>query len=342
MATSAQLKALFRSYADEDNDRFYTYALQISAHEARTGHGKLAKELRDIIDAAKQKKEKVSLSQGVLPIVQPKGELANLLSASYPDVRLSEMILAEGISERLKRIIKEQHQAEILSSHGLSPRRKFLLLGPPGTGKTMTASALAGELHLPLFVIRLDGIITKFMGETSAKLRLVFDAIKQHRGIYLFDEFDSIGTTRGSMNDVGEIRRILNSFLQFIDQDDSNSMILAATNHPDILDYALFRRFDDVIEYSLPDKKERLKLLEGKLTGFSGVELNLEKLAEESEGLSYAEISRACEDSLKDTIISRRKTVTQKTVEQMLSERKKFHFKIFEHSPLPPQSKGKK
>ena len=339
MATSAQLKALFRSYADGDDDRFHTYAMQISAHEARRGHGKLAKELRDILDAAKQKKEKADLSQGVLPIVQPKGELAALLSASYPDVRLMEMILAEGVSKRLKRIIKEQHQVEVLQSHGLAPRRKFLLLGPPGTGKTMTASALAGELHLPLFVIRLDGVITKFMGETSAKLRLVFDAINQHRGIYLFDEFDSIGTTRGSMNDVGEIRRVLNSFLQFIDQDKSNSMILAATNHPDILDYALFRRFDDVIEYDLPDKKDRLKLLETKLAGFSGAELNLEKLAEKSEGLSYAEISRACEDSLKDTIINQRETVVQKIVEQMLAERKKYHNKIFKNTP---QDKGKK
>jgi SpoVK/Ycf46/Vps4 family AAA+-type ATPase len=208
MATSAQLKALVKSYADGDDNRFYTYAMQIAAHEARAGHGKLAKELREIIDAAKQKKEKITLSQKTLPIVRPKGELSKLLSASYPKIRLSEMILDNEVSERLNRIIKEQRQIEILQSHGLTPRRKFLLLGPPGTGKTMTAAALAGELHLPLFVIRLDGVITKFMGETSAKLRLVFDAIKQHKGVYLFDEFDSIGTMRALINDVGEIRRI--------------------------------------------------------------------------------------------------------------------------------------
>ncbi len=338
MATSAQLKALFKSYAEGDEERFYTYAMQISAHEARAGHGKLAKELRNILDEAKQKREKVSLSQGILPIVQPKGELAHLLSASYPDVRFSEMVVEDEISERLNRIIKEQRQIEKLQSHGLSPRRKFLLLGPPGTGKTMTASALAGELHLPLFVIRLDGVITKFMGETSAKLRLVFDAIKQHRGIYLFDEFDSIGTTRGSMNDVGEIRRILNSFLQFIDQDHSNSMILSATNHPDILDYALFRRFDDVIEYSLPDRENRLKLLRIRLTGLCTPGLDLEKLADEADGLSHAEISRACEDSLKYTIINHKEKVTQQIVEQMLAERKKYHNKVFKNSP---QSAGK-
>jgi hypothetical protein len=173
-----------------------------------TAMGNWLKELRDIIDAAKQNKEKIAFSQQPLPIVQPKGELANLFSASYPRIRLLEMILDDDVSDRLNRIIKEQPQIEKLHSHGLSPRRKFLLLGPPGTGKTMAASALVGELNLPLFVIRLEGVITKFMGETSAKLRLVFDEIKQHRGIYLFDEFDSIGTTRSSINDVGEIRRI--------------------------------------------------------------------------------------------------------------------------------------
>lgn len=332
MATSAQLKALFRSFADDDAERFYTYALQISAHEARLGHGKLAKELRDIIDAARQKKDKITLSKRTLPIVQPKGELVNLLSASFPDVRLSEMILAKDVSKRLDRIIKEQRQIEVLRSHGLIPRRKLLLLGPPGTGKTMTASALAGELHLPQFVIRLEGLITKFMGETAAKLRLVFDAIKQHRGIYLFDEFDSIGSTRTSINDVGEIRRILNSFLQFIDQDDSDSMILAATNHPNILDYALFRRFDDVIEYDIPDKDNRLKLFKTRLAGFYAPGLLIEKLANESEGLSHAEINRVCQDALKEAIINREDKVSQQIVEQMLAERKQYNSKIFKNS----------
>ncbi|MGR3176502.1 MAG: AAA family ATPase [Candidatus Anammoxibacter sp.] len=329
MATSSQLKALVQSYAEGNEDSFYTYVMQIAAHEARVGHGKLAKELRDIIDAAKHKKEKITLSQKVLPIVQPKGELSKLLSAFYPKVRITEMILDSKIAERLNRIIKEQQQNAIIQSHGLNPRRKFLLLGPPGTGKTMTAYALAGELHFPLFVIRLDGIITKFMGETSAKLRLVFDAIKQHRGIYLFDEFDSIGTMRASMNDVGEIRRILNSFLQFIDQDDSDSLIFAATNHPQILDYALFRRFDDVIEYTLPKTEYRLKLLKNKLTAFCKTNFNWDKLAVESERLSYAEINRACEDSMKDTIINHRETISQKSIVQMLKERRKYHSKIY-------------
>ena len=116
--------------------------------------------------------------------------------------------------------------------HGLSPRRKLLLVGPPGTGKTLTASVLAGELGLPLLEVRLDGLITRFMGETAAKLRQIFDATDQTRGVYFFDEFDAIGSERAIANDVGEIRRVLNSFLQMIEQDRSHSMVIAATTIP--------------------------------------------------------------------------------------------------------------
>ena len=120
----------------------------------------------------------------------------------------------------------------------------------------MTAAAVAGELGLPLFSIQLDGLITKYMGETAAKLRVVFDAIQATRGVYLFDEFDALGGERGSKNDVGEIRRVLNSFLQFLEQDESDSLVLGATNHAGLLDRALFRRFDAVLEYALPTPEE--------------------------------------------------------------------------------------
>jgi len=333
MPTSEQLKTLIKSHLEGDENRFFSCAMQIAAHEARVGHGQFAKELRDLIDAAKRKQNHVLMSPKTVPIVQPKGELASLLTVFFPKAFLPEMVLDDAIASRLKRIIKEQRQIEKIRSYGLSPRRKLLLIGPPGTGKTMTSFALAGELSLPLFVIRLDGVITKFMGETSAKLRLIFDAINQHRGIYLFDEFDSIGTMRGTMNDVGEIRRVLNSFFQFIDQDESISLILAATNHPEILDYALFRRFDDVIEYSLPEKSNRIALMQNKLSIKNTVKLNLEELAKKSDGLSYAEIVRACEDAVKDVLIHNRKELTQNIMVQMLSERKRYYKKTTRVSP---------
>jgi SpoVK/Ycf46/Vps4 family AAA+-type ATPase len=327
MATSEQLKALLKSYIEADESRFLAIAMQIAAHEARIGHGEFAKELRQIIDDAKIQSKRSHFSKEPIPITQPKGELSSLLTTSFPKIKLSDMILDSDISDRLTRIIKEQRQITKLRSYGLSPRRKFLLLGPPGTGKTMTASALAGELNLSLFVIRLEGVITKYMGETSAKLRLVFDAISQYKGVYLFDEFDSIGTMRGAINDVGEMRRILNSFLQFIDQDNSDSLILAGSNHFEILDYALFRRFDDVIQYKLPNKTNRIQILKNRLAMYQKHNINWERLADAASKLSYAEITRACEDAAKDMIIHDRKKITNDVILQMLSERNLFHNK---------------
>src|SRR5690606_7401585 len=188
MANADQLKALLQSHLEGDDNRFYSVAMQVAAHEAKRGHGKLAEELRSLVDQAKAKRSitPVSFSKAV-PISKPRGELANLLSVSYPKFRLGDMVLNTELSQQLDRIIREQrHAAEILS-HGLSPRRKLLLVGPPGTGKTMTASVLAGELGLPLFQVRLDGLITKFMGETAAKLRQIFESTHQTRGVYFFD-----------------------------------------------------------------------------------------------------------------------------------------------------------
>jgi hypothetical protein len=254
MAKADQVKALIRSHAEGDDTRFYSIAMQVAAQEARSGKGRLAQELRDLVDRLKghRRPDPQDRTVGPVPLAQPRGELAGLLVAAYPKTRLADMVLAERPRSRLVRVLREQRQRELLSTRGFTPLRRLLLLGPPGTGKTMTASALAGELAIPLLTIQLDGLITKFMGETAAKLRMVFDAIRETRGVYLFDEFDALGGDRGARNDVGEIRRVLNSFLQFLEQDESDSLILAATNHPAILDRALFRRFDAVVEYALP------------------------------------------------------------------------------------------
>ena len=164
-----------------------------------------------------------------MPIVHPRGELAGLFSASYPKLRLSDMVLDEPTQARLTRIVREQRARHKLRSFSLEPRRKLLLIGPPGTGKTMTAGALPANYSFPSLSFGSTSLITKFMGETAAKLRLVFEAMTSSRGVYLFDEFDSIGAQRALPNEVGEIRRVLNSFLQCIEHDTSDSLILAAT-----------------------------------------------------------------------------------------------------------------
>lgn len=317
MARGVQLKALLRSHLEGDEERFRSVALQLAAHEARLGHGKLAEELRALIDDAKRRFQ----ATDPVPIGRPRGELSGLLEVSYPKSRLVDMILDERLRHQIQRVIREQRNASRILDHGLSPRRKLLLIGPPGTGKTLTASVLASELGMPLLQVRFDGLITKYMGETAAKLRQVFDTTGQNRGIYLFDEFDAIGSRRSLDNDVGEIRRVLNSFLQMIEQDHSHSLIIAATNHPGLLDGALYRRFDDVLHYHLPDAEQIAQLLDNRLGKNAGHGVAWRSLGEVALGLSYAEVRRAASEVLKDAIIEQRDQVRECEIQEMLEER---------------------
>jgi SpoVK/Ycf46/Vps4 family AAA+-type ATPase len=320
MTASRHLIALLKSHIDGDDEHFLSVAMQVAAHEARQGHGKLAQELRDLIDDARLKgKER---RKKPVPLAQPKGELASLVSVSYSDTRLSSMVVPAELEERLKRVLIEQRQQHRLRSHGLAPRRKLLLLGPPGSGKTMTAAALAGELRVPLFTVVFDSLISKFMGETASKLRLVFDAMVSTRGVYFFDEFDAIGARRSERNDVGEIRRVLNSFLQFLENDDSEGLIIAATNHPELLDPALFRRFDDVISYVLPDEVIAARILKIRLSSFNIEKIDWNGVVKAAVGMSQSELARAADEAAKRAVLAERNIITQDDLGAAIAERK--------------------
>jgi SpoVK/Ycf46/Vps4 family AAA+-type ATPase len=325
MATADQIRALLKSHSEGDEERFYSVALQVAASEARKGHADLAAELRDMIDRAKARAGTQTPSSVTIPLAAPRGELAELLAVSYPATRLADMILGAGLRARLERIVEEQRQMGLLKGHNLRPRQRLLLMGPPGCGKTMTASALAGELGLPLFVVRLDGLITKYMGETSAKLRLVFDAMERTRAVYLFDEFDSIGTDRGHGSDVGEIRRVLNSFLAFIEQYNGTSLVVAATNHGHALDTALFRRFDDLIEFQLPDKALLRAAMQRRLaTSPARVRVDFDQAVEEAEGMSFGEVVKACDEALKEGLLRGHAELRTSALVRAIRERQGF------------------
>jgi SpoVK/Ycf46/Vps4 family AAA+-type ATPase len=322
MSTSRHFIALLKSHIEGDEKQFYSVAMQVAAKEAKQGHVKVAQDMRDLIDAARQKGSDLEISRGPVPLVQPRGDLAALLSASYPRTKLANMVLPDVIKSRLARVLHEQKQQERLRSHGLAPRRKLLLIGPPGSGKTMTAAALAGELALPLMTILLEGLITKYMGETAGKLRLIFDAMATTRGVYLFDEFDAIGARRNATNDVGEIRRVLNSFLQFLEKDESRGLVIAATNHPELLDSALFRRFDDVIEYVLPDPDMAKAILIDRLAGFETSELSWQPVLEAASQLSQSDVSRAGDEAAKASVLAGRKRILTSELLDALQERR--------------------
>lgn len=323
MATAEHVKALIRSHAEGDDERFYAIAMQVAAQAARHGHGKFAQELRGLVDRAKAR-ARPEPGQRVrpVPVVQPRGELAGLLTASYPKARLSELALADSVRGRIERVLLEQRERERIREHGFTPFRKLLLVGPPGTGKTMTAAVLAGELTLPLFTIQLDGLITKYLGETAAKLRLIFDAIQETRAVYLFDEFDALGGERGTSNEVGEIRRVLNSFLLFLEQDESPSLIVAATNHPKLLDRALFRRFDTVVEYSLPARDVAEQVMRSRLALLDTRDIDWALALEAADDLSHADLTRACEHAAKRAILEHRTRVATAELIEALSERR--------------------
>jgi SpoVK/Ycf46/Vps4 family AAA+-type ATPase len=322
MSAARHMIALLKSHLEGDDKEFLSVAMQAAAHEARLGHITVAQQLRDLIDESKRRSSAVGSRPGQLVVLEPRGELANLLSVQTPSIRFSDMALPEALAERLKRVLLEQRQQKRLREHSLSPRRKLLFLGPPGSGKTMTASALSGELHLPLFTIMLEGLITKFMGETAAKLRLVFEAIRQTQGVYLFDEFDALGAHRSQANDVGEIRRVLNSFLQLLEKDSSQSLVVAATNHPELLDRALFRRFDDVIEYKLPDPQLAEEILRRKLAMFQTADIDWTRILPETEGLSQAELVRASEEAAKKAVLGGSTRITSEALIAAFHERK--------------------
>jgi len=186
----------------------------------------------------------------------------------------------------------------------------------------MSASIIAQELNLPLYIILMDKMVTKFMGETSAKLRLIFDIIQSRKGVYLFDEFDAIGGNRGIENDVGEMRRVLNSFLQFIEMDDSDSLIVAATNNIGLLDQALFRRFDDVLQYKLPSDKDREYLFRNILG-----DIDLKNVVNSCNELSHSEITQACIDAIKCCVLNDIKKVDESMLLKMINDRTSVYVK---------------
>ena len=303
MANSKQLISMIRSHAAGDDVRFLAVAEHIALDAERAGHARMAEDIRNLVDGIRASAVPGRGSGPPVPIAAPRGELASLMRARYPETRLADVVLSEELEGRVRRIMREHGEREALSVRGLQPRRKLLFSGLPGTGKSLTAAAVAGELGLPLFTILLDGVITKFLGETAAKLRLVFDSMGAARGVYFFDEVDALATRRGAENDVGEARRMLNSFLQFLDEDSSSSVIIASTNHRSLLDPAIFRRFDAALVYRLPEPGQIPRILRNRLPSFDLEAIDWTRAEAAAVGLSQADIVAAGDDAAREAVL---------------------------------------
>lgn len=298
MANADQLINLIKCHIEGDDERFRSLALQVSVSEAKAGHAVLAQSIKDLLKVRRP----VIFAQRLKMI---NSEMSDYLLEVEQPFRITDLVVEDSLRDKINRIIKEYIQKEKLAQYDLLNRSKILMTGPSGTGKTMTASVIANALNLPLYVVRIEKIVTKFMGETGLKLSKVFDWIGSFRGVYLFDEFDAIGQKRGIDNEVGEMRRVLNTFLKLMERDCSDSIILAATNDIKSIDAALFRRFDDVLEYSLPNDTDKLEIIKRKLVDFP-ISGNLTALLPDLIGMSHAEVCSVCTDAIKEVLINSR------------------------------------
>jgi SpoVK/Ycf46/Vps4 family AAA+-type ATPase len=321
MSNMKQILAMLRSRAEGDEEAFFSIALQVAASEARQGHRQAAEEMRAEIDKARARNSRGA--SVAIPFATPRGNLEGLLEIRQPRFKLKDVVLSDRLIARVEDVMRQQKKRDWLREHGKTPSRRLLFVGPPGSGKTMSAEAVAGELNLPLSVIRLEGLITRFMGETAAKLRIIFDETAKRRGVYLFDEFDAVGGQRTATNDVAEMRRVLNSFLQFMEEGNStDSVIICSTNHPSLLDRALLRRYDQVLEFDGPSGEQIKKLIVSNMAPMKAVRFPWKKLIALAEGLSQAEIARAVDDAVKTAILDERATLTGEDISIRLEERR--------------------
>jgi len=321
MTNSELIKKLFLSFSSDDNDAFMDAAREYIEREKRKKHTIVAKELEKALyqTSHKTNSERRFKQDALIPRDTEKG--FPLLEIQHFDLDFDNLILSPITISQLERIIREFKDADILATYNLSYKKKILLCGQPGTGKTFSTQVVSSLLNIPLIYIRFDAIISSYLGETAGNLRKVFDFIESGTWIVLFDEFDIIGKNRDDAHEHGEIKRVVNNFLQMLDNFKGDSILFAATNHQNMLDSAIWRRFDTVIEYQIPNEAIRQRLFERYLRPIKrDKKINLNQAAKASQGLSPADIEMIAVEAMKTAIIGARNTLNQKDLDDAIEQ----------------------
>jgi SpoVK/Ycf46/Vps4 family AAA+-type ATPase len=320
MSNTNRLKILFSAFRERDDSAFYKAAEGIIADELAANHHSMATDLQKALGPAKLGP---SRPNGLMALPKDRRDGADLLLLKESSIDQTKIILTKETDAKIARALDEQRGRLRLARHGIAPKSKLLFWGPPGCGKTLAAHFIAHELGLPVGLLRLSTVISSYLGDTASHLQRVFDFANKTPMVLLLDEVDAVAKNRDDRNDVGELKRVVNSLLQAIDLFKSDrSLVVAATNHQYLLDPALWRRFDDVIQFPLPTAKDHEKLLKHLLNGvhFKG---SIPALAKAMESLSFADAERLSVEGVKTMILEGREHLEPSDIlEQVRSYRK--------------------
>ncbi len=312
MTNGDLLRKLFTSYKRRDDQAFAAVAQQIVDDERNKHHNLLAEDLSRILEGASSPANRRASNlptRRLEPLSKPRDSDDLLFDIRQPRHSLNDILLSKENESTVYDVLRQFKHGDRLRSFGLSPSSHLLFCGPPGCGKSLCADVIAFELDLPLLYVRFDGIISSYLGETAANLRKVFDFARRGSWVVFFDEFDAIGKDRNDIQEHGELKRVVNSFLQLLDNFSSESLVIAATNHEGLLDPALWRRFDEILLFAPPSQEQIIPLLSMKLGGIRHIDVDLEYVATLMVGLTQADIERVCRDAIKERLLENQASI---------------------------------
>jgi len=310
-----QIKDLIRAFQSRDEVTFRRAVAEIIEEEEARNHLALARDMRSLLAAG----GRANQPYFELPS-SPKardGEW-DLLEVREPDLQFDDLVLNTDVQARLEELAAEAEHWEALDAARIRRRQKVLLTGPAGTGKTSAVEAVASGLGWPLAVVSVDTVVSSYLGETATNLRRVFEFAETNRMILVFDEFDALGRMRDDSSEHGEMKRVVSSFLQFLERYHGPSMVFAVTNYPDLLDFALWRRFDEVLRFDLPSVQAIRRLLRIRSRSMNHRPFQIEAVASQLKGLPHAAVEKLVYDLARHQILRGADSVTPEVVSSVI------------------------
>jgi ATPase family associated with various cellular activities (AAA) len=308
---------LVKAGSQGDQQMFRSTVEAIAAEERAKNHGPLADRLVENLRGLKP--SAVGTPSQVVRSFD--GGHGGLLFEVAPERELSNLILPADVRQAVGELIEEQHRSELLRSHGLEPRHRVLLVGPPGNGKTSLVEAMARELMVPLFVVRYEAVVGSYLGETGSRLKRLFDFVRTHACVLFFDEFETLGKERGDTHETGEIKRVVSSLLLQIDALPSHVVVMTATNHQELLDRAVWRRFQLRLELPAPTTIQATQWAADLIDQLGGgIGLSAKTLAQRLQPENFAELEQFALDIRRCVVLAQGARSTKQIVGERLKQ----------------------